>query len=208
LNGNSITLGGNITNNSSNPQTLNLGLNFTGNFTFNGASNSLIFAGGLTDRLAAGSTTLTLAGSGQLVNLFNSANNPGGTNVLLLNDPAADWAILDNPSSTLVTVPWVFEINNGSLDFGSESSAPRLTSTTVNGVPSDNQVGAVSGANATFNMINGTLTTSARFNTATAPGATGTINQFGGTFNIGSQFQGANGSNPGRFRWSMSAAAL
>jgi autotransporter-associated beta strand protein len=46
-------------------------------------------------------------------------------------------------------------------------------------------------------MVNGTFTTSARLNTATAANTTGIVNQTGGTLNIGNQFQGANGSNPG-----------
>jgi autotransporter-associated beta strand protein len=96
-----------------------------------------------------------------------------------------------------MTVPWVFEVNNGTFNYGMVASGPVLTTTTPNNVPSDNQVGAVSGASATFNMVNGTLTTASRFNTATASGSTGIISQSGGTFNIGSQFQGANGSNPG-----------
>src|SRR5438874_2460836 len=96
-----------------------------------------------------------------------------------------------------MAVPWVFEINKGTFNFGTATSAPNLTSTTVNGAPNDNQAGTVSGATGTFNMINGTFTTSARINTATASSSTGIINQTGGTLNIGNQFQGANGSNPG-----------
>jgi autotransporter-associated beta strand protein len=46
-------------------------------------------------------------------------------------------------------------------------------------------------------MVAGTLTTSARINTATALNSTGQINQVGGTLNIGNQFQGANGGNAG-----------
>jgi autotransporter-associated beta strand protein len=198
LSGNSIALGGNITNNSVNPQAINLGLNFNGNLTFYGASNTLTVAGGLTNRFGApGSTTLTLAGSGQLFNLLNSAVSPGGTNLLLLNSPGASWTLLDNSSSGAMVVPWVISVNNGEFSFGTESSAPVLTTTTINNVPQDNQVGAVSGATATFNMFNGTLITGARLNTATAANSTGILNQIGGILNIGSQFQGANGSNPG-----------
>jgi fibronectin-binding autotransporter adhesin len=198
LNGNPITLGGNITNNSSSPQTINLGLNFSSNCSFSGAAGPLILADGLTNRAGTtGPTTLSLSGSGQLVNLLNSAVSPGGTNILLLNDAAASWTLLDNPALRSMTVPWVLEVNNGTFNFGTDASAPNLTTTTPNNTPSDNLVGSVSGATATFNMVNGTLTTSARFNTALSSSSTGIINQFGGTLNIGSQFQGANGSNPG-----------
>jgi autotransporter-associated beta strand protein len=45
-------------------------------------------------------------------------------------------------------------------------------------------------------MVNGTLTTIARLNTATVANSTGIVNQVGGTLNVGQQFQGANGANP------------
>ena len=198
LNGNPITVGGNLTNNSPNLQTIDFGLNFNNSFVLNGGSNAFNIAGGLTNRLgAAGSTTITLAGSGRLVNLFNSAVSPGGTNIILVNDAAADWTLLNNASSSSTTVPWVLEVNSGTFSFGAAASAPILTMTTPNNSPSDNVVGAVANGISTFNMINGTLTTSSRFNTATASGSVGIINQLGGTLNMGSQFQGANGSNPG-----------
>jgi hypothetical protein len=198
LNGNAITLIGGITNNSSNPQTVALGINFGNSITLNGASNTLIIAGGLTNTLGApGSTTVTLAGTGKIENLFKSTTSPGGTNLMLLNSSDADWTLTDNDASTPMTVPWALAVNDGVFSFGDEDNAPVLTTTTVNGVPQDNQVGAASGATGVFNMVNGTLTTSARFNTATAANATGIIDQTGGTLNIGNQFQGANGSNPG-----------
>src|SRR5204863_1287180 len=99
--------------------------------------------------------------------------------------------------SLAMTVPWILSISNGTFNFGNAGSAPVLTTTTVNGAPVDNQVGMVSGAVGTLNMINGTLTTSARLNTATSAGATGIVTQVGGTLNIGSQFHGANGSGAG-----------
>ena len=83
LNGNSISLGGNITNDSANPQTINFGLNFSNNFTCAGAGGLLILGGGLTNRFGApGATTLTLTGTGQLANRLASTSNPGGTNIL------------------------------------------------------------------------------------------------------------------------------
>ena len=198
LNGNSIALGGNITNNSPNPQTVNLGLNFNTSVTINGSGNPLILGGGLTNTLgASGSTTLTLTGTGVLTNLLKSSTSPGGTNVILLNNSAANWTLEDNASSAPMTVPWVLEVNSGTFNFGDVSSAPTLAGMSAQGLPSDNQVGAVSGSTGTFNMVNGTFTTSARLNTATALNATGIVNQMGGTLNIGSQFQGANGGNAG-----------
>lgn len=198
LNGNSITVSGNFSNNSANAQTINFGLNFNNSFTLDGASGPLVIGGGLTNQFSAPSaTTLTLTGTGQLTDLFNSTTSPGGTNVLLLNDPAANWTLVHNAVSASVTVPWVFEVNNGTFTYGTADSAPTLSTTSAHNTPSDNQVGAVSDATATFNMVNGTLTTVTRFNTATVANSTGIINQSGGTWNAGDQFQGANGGNAG-----------
>jgi len=198
LNGNPVTLSGGITNNSAVSQTINLGLNFSNSITLNGAGSGLLIAGGLTNRLGApGSTTVTLAGNGTLQNLFNSPANPGGTNVLALNNVSANWTLTDNESSAPMTVPWAFAVNNGTFNFGDEDDAPALTLTTPNNSPQDNQIGGVSGGTGIFNMVNGILTTSSRFNTATALNSTGIVNQVGGILNIGSQFQGANGGNAG-----------
>jgi fibronectin-binding autotransporter adhesin len=194
LNGNPVT-GANITNNSANPQTIDLGLVFGTDISVNGGTAGLIIGGGLTNTIAgSSSTTITLAGNGLLTNLFASTITAGGTNLLSLNDPNGTWSLMDNASATPITVPWALNVNNGTFNFGSASSAPVLTSTTVNGHPTDNQIGIGTSATATLNISNGTFTTSARVNTGTATGATGNINVYGGTFNIGNQFQGANGS--------------
>jgi fibronectin-binding autotransporter adhesin len=201
LNGNPITLSGNVTNNSANPETINLGLNFGiagTNLTLNGGIAGLIVGNGLTNNLGApGYTTLTLAGAGTLTNLLNSVNSPGGTNVLNLVSSSANWTIVDNPASAAITVPWAFNIGAGTLNFGAGSSAPDLTSTTPNAGPQDNLVGNVSGQAATLNIANGTLTTLARWDTCQVLNSTGIIAQAGGTINIANQFQGANGSSTG-----------
>ncbi len=198
LNGNPLTLSGNILNSSSNPQAINLGLSFSNSLTFDGAGAPLVIGGGMTNTFGApGSTTLTLAGAGTLANLLRSTANPGGTNIILLNSAGAAWSLVDNPSSSPMTVPWVISINSGAFSFGTGSNAPILTTTTVNNTPQDNQVGAAGGALATLTISKGTLTTGARLNTATALNSTGIVNQVGGTFNIGSQYQGANGANAG-----------
>ena len=192
LNGNPVTLGGNIVNSSSNPQTIVLGLNFSANETFDGGSAGLIIGGGTTNT-ATGFTTLTLAGSGILTNILNSTTSPGGTNSLTLNSATANWTLMDNSSSTPMTNQWPIEILAGTFNFGNAGSAPVFFSTSAQGQPQDNQVGAVAGATGTLNMVNGTLTTVARLNTGViAAGSIGVINQIGGTLNIGSQFQGAN----------------
>ena len=198
LNGNPIFLAAAVTNTSAGSQTISLGMTFSNNLVFNGADGALIIGGGLTNTLGgSGSTTLTLSGTGELVNRFNSTTSPGGTNVIAENEGSASWTLLDNSSLTAVTVPWIFSINNGTFNFGGATSSPTLNCTTVNGAPQDNQIGDVTGGAGTFNMVNGTLTTVARFDTALAGTSTGVVNQVGGTLNIGSQFQGANGQNPG-----------
>ncbi len=198
LNGNPLTLAESILNNSSNPQTVALGLNFSNSLSLNGDSGLLVIRGGLTNTFGApGATTLTLAGAGTLANLLRSTTSPGGTNILLLNSASASWTLVDNASSTAATVPWIISVNSGTFAFGTASSAPVLTTTTVNNTPQDNQVGAIAGALGTLTISNGTLTTGARLNTATAANSTGIVNQVSGTLSVGSQFQGANGSNAG-----------
>jgi fibronectin-binding autotransporter adhesin len=196
LNGNSFTLAGNIANVSANAQTLTLGVNLSTNHTFY-ATNGLLVIGGALTHSAAAFNTLTLAGTGRITNLL--ASTGGGTNTVTINSNNYAWTIVDNGDSTPTTVPWVFSILGGTVNFGSGSSAPNLTSTTVNGQPIDHQFGQITGGKAILNMANGTLTTSARINTATALNSTGIVNQVGGTLNIGSQFQGANGGNAGEF---------
>lgn len=192
LNGNSVSLAGGITNSTANTQTINLGLTFTAPQTFTPGSGVLIIGGGLTNASSANTNTLTLAGTGILTNLLASALATE-TNVILMNNSAANWSLMDNPSSTAITAPWVLNDDLGTFNFGSATSAPNLTSTTVNGGPQDNVVGSIAGTS-TLNFSNGTFTTSARLNTGVGTNATGIVNQYGGTLTLGSQFQGANGT--------------
>jgi autotransporter-associated beta strand protein len=191
LDGNPVKLAGNITNNSSSEQTVNLGLSFATNTVLNGAAGPLIVDGGLTNTSSISALTLTLAGAGVLGNLLHSANYPGGgTNVMAMNNSSAAWTLLDNATSTPMTVPWVFTINAGTFNFGSTASAPSLASTVMNGEPQDFLVGTLVGATGTFNMYNGSLTTLARLDTgAENSGATGNVNIYGGTLTVGSQVQ-------------------
>ena len=191
LNGNPIIPGSNIVNSSTSQQTVNPGVDFGSTLTLNGGSGGLIVGGGLTNT-AAPLNTLTLAGTGTLTNLLASAD-PTGTNTISMTSSNANWTLMDNASSTPMTIPWTFDIRAGTFNFGSGSSAPSFSSITVNGQPQDQQVGVTTSNTATFNMNNGTLTTISRLNTATVNVSTGIVNQTGGTLNIGQQFQGANG---------------
>jgi fibronectin-binding autotransporter adhesin len=193
LNGNPIVPAGNIQNLSANSQTINLGLDFNANFTIDGGVGGMIVGGGLTNTATAPTRTIvTLAGLGTLTNLLASVD-PGGTNSIFMQSGTANWTLVDNAASAQMTVPWNFDIRAGTFNFGTASSAPKISSTSINGLPQDNQVGILSGTAGTFNMVNGTLTTIARLNTATVANSTGIVSQVGGTLNIGQQFQGANG---------------
>jgi autotransporter-associated beta strand protein len=200
LNGNAIALIGNLTNDSPNPQTVQLGLNFGANLTFDGASNNLDIFGGLTNTAGAGVTTLSLDGSGQLSDLWISASQPGGTNMLVLNDSAADWTVVHNIKSSAASVPWVFEVNAGIFNFGTASSAPVVNSVTTHNQPKDFEIANNPSTTATFNMVNGTLTIDGPLDTCTALNSTGNVSQNGGTMNVNGApyyFQGANGANTG-----------
>ena len=195
LNGNPIALTGNITNNSGSQQTINLGLNFSTNLTFNGGGGvsdgnvvgGLVIGGGLTNTLASGTATLTLTGVGVQTNRLG-----GGTNMIALSDSDANWTLVDNGGSSLVTVPWSYTINYGTFNFGTTSSAPKLTLVTVPATTLASPViGSSSLCPAIFNMVNGTLTHGA-VNTGTASGAIGTINMSGGVWAINGQIQNAN----------------
>lgn len=200
LNGNPVTVG-EVTNDSANPQTINLGLDIVASQSFNGVSNTLIIGGGVTN--GVNSDTLTLAGTGILTNLLGSTPSTA-TNTLALNSPDANWMLLDNPSAISIAAPWALDIAAGTFIFGSGSSAPRFTGTTLHNLPQDNQLGAASGASATLNIVNGTLSLNT-LNTGNAFDSTGIVNQTGGTLNLGptgpdeasDYFQGANGQNAG-----------
>jgi autotransporter-associated beta strand protein len=191
LNGNPVYLTGNVANNSTNAERVAIGISYGDNRTFTGNSGPLVIGGGVTNTVSL--TTLTLAGNGILTNIVGTATG-AETNSVLLTSSNANWTLVDNASSATMTVPWVLNVNNGTFNFGVGASAPRLTSTSVNGQPQDHIVGATPNSVAIFNMSNGVFTTSARLNTGTAGGATGIVNQVGGTMNIGSQLQGANGA--------------
>jgi autotransporter-associated beta strand protein len=189
LNGNPIALGGNVVNNSSNPQTIDLALDFGGSRTLNGATAPLIIGGGLTN--TANGTTLTLSGSGTLTNRLGATDPNTMTNIISVSSNA-NWALLDNSSATPITAPVQLDIVGGTLTFGSAGSAPNLNSTAI---ANNSRIGNVPGAAAALNMVNGTLTIAARLNTGTAANSLAAINQTGGTLNIGSLLQISDGSS-------------
>jgi fibronectin-binding autotransporter adhesin len=202
LNGNNILMGGQLINYSSNPQTVNLGLDFSSSVVLDGGSSAaapLIIAGGLNDQ--GNDTTTYFNGYGILSDNITIPNGVGtGTNLIALTNSSANWTIVDNPTATPMALPWGIEIYAGTLNFGTATSAPNFAATpgmnTLPG-PINHQVGTVSGAVGTLNMVNGTLTTAAVVNTAMAANSTGIINQTGGILNVFQWLQGANGANAG-----------
>jgi autotransporter-associated beta strand protein len=181
LNGNSFTLAAGITNNSSVPQTVALGINFGNNITLNGASNALFIAGGLTNTFGGpGVTTLTLAGSGTLNNQLACVNAATVTNIISVTGNA-NWTLLNNAASTPVTIPLQLDLLAGTFNFGQGASAPVIVSPAT---ASNSRLGVTAGAPATFNMVNGTFTIASRLNTGAAANTIAALNQSGGTINV------------------------
>ena len=201
LNGNAITLlGSNIVNNSTSLQTIEIPLDFSNSQTVSASAGPIILGGGL--NFTGGGTTnyLTLSGTGILTNLLSSLN-ANGTNLLAVTGAGSDWTLVDNSSSTPMTIPWSLQITNGTLNFGNAGSAPTLTSLTFHNGPADSQLGDANGANAMLNITNGTLSLNT-LNTGQALNSTGIVNVAGGILNLGpigsfasDYFQGANGGN-------------
>ena len=187
LNGNPIVLNGKISNISTNTQKVMIGLTITSNVLSGGASAPLIIGAGVTN--SVNPSGLVLAGTGIITNLLASAD-PTFLNVINVSSNA-NWTLVDNPSSTPITVPVQFDLSAGTFSFGQGASAPNLSSSAS---ANNSRIGIIPGAPATFNMVNGTLTISARLNTGTAANTIATINQSGGTLNAQALLQISDGS--------------
>jgi autotransporter-associated beta strand protein len=184
LTGNLLNIANGITNDSFNVEIVDLGITFSNNITLDGESNTLYVLAGLTNSVSQpAATIISLTGKGVLDNLFTGDYYPLETNIFATVSNA-NWTLQDNPSSTIMTGPWIFQINSGTFNFGSISSAPKLTSTTLEGSPLDHEIGSVSGATGVFNVVNGSLTTSSAVRAATAAGSTAIINVSGGTLSV------------------------
>ncbi len=186
LNGNSVNLGSSIVNDSLNPQTINLNLSLAAANTFSGSSGPLVIGGDVLNTVNL--ATLTLGGTGVLSNRLASAG--AVTNTLVLNDTNANWTLRDSPSSTAVTNPTALDIQAGTFNFGQAASAPVLASTAAINA----RLGAIGGAPAVFNMVNGTLIIPVRFNLGTAGNTIATLNQSGGLISVEDVLQGSDGS--------------
>ncbi len=177
LNGNAITLAGNINNSSANPQAVNLPLSYNTSRTFNGGTGGVNIGGGVTN--TANALTLTLAGNGTLTNLLGCTDPNSMTNIISVSSNA-NWTLKDNAFATPITTPVQLDII-GTLNFGQGGSAPSLISPAT---AANWRLGITPGAAGTLNMAGGTLSTTARLNTGNAANATAALNQSGGTINV------------------------
>ncbi len=184
LNGpNAVTLTANVTNASSNLQTLNVPISFAGNAGLLGGVSGLTITGALTDTAATGNQTLTIGGTGTLTD-STLVSNAGGT-LVLTTAAGSNWTMLASGTAATLAKGQLNFIGGGTFSFGTATSAPNLTITAVG---SDHTVGDAN-STSTFNMVNGTLLLKTRINTVN-----GIVNISGGTFTIWNQFQVANGA--------------
>jgi autotransporter-associated beta strand protein len=196
-----IAAAGNITNGSSQIQTVNLPVNFSGATTFAGgaaSSSNLVIGGAVTDTAASGSIVLTLTGNGTITD--NITNSSAASTIITPNSAGANWTILDNATSAPITLAsGQINIINGTLNYGTVTSAPNYT---VTAVPSDHTVGNAA-STGTFNMVNGTLLLKTRLNSVN-----GNINVSGGALTIWNQIQCANGAVANVATFTVSGGSL
>ena len=96
--GNTVTLGGGITNNSSNVQTVLSGLKVGASRTINGGTSvgaGIILGMGLTNIATTGVITITLAGNGTITNLLERPSTTG-TNIFATT-ASANWDAHEQP---------------------------------------------------------------------------------------------------------------
>ena len=183
LNGpNVVTLTANVTNASSNLQTLNLPVSFSGNVGLLGGTSGLTVAGALTDTGTTGNQALTLGGIGTLTDNLVSAT--GGT-LVVTTAAGSNWTMLASGSAVTLAKGQINLLAGGTFSFGTATSAPNLI---VTAVGSDHTVGDAA-SSSTFNMVSGTLLLKTRMNTIN-----GTVNVNGGALQVWNQFQESNGA--------------
>jgi fibronectin-binding autotransporter adhesin len=188
LNGNDITLDGNIVNQSSNPQAIKLAMSQGASRTFNGGSAGLAIGGALTN--TANLVTNTLAGTGTLANALASADPNSITNFLSVISNA-NWTMVDNATATPNSVPVQLDVHAGTFNYGTALIAPVMTNTQAAFVW---RIGVTPGIPAIFNMVNGTLVSAPRLNTGAGGGTIAQVNQSGGTLTTLTLVQGSDSS--------------
>ncbi|MGN6371335.1 MAG: autotransporter-associated beta strand repeat-containing protein [Phycisphaerae bacterium] len=200
LNGpNAVDLTANITNASTNLQTLNLPITYEAPVALLGGFAGLSINGAIADNATTGAQTLSLGGNGTLTN--NLAASAGGA-VVLTTLNGANWTMLDSGSAVTLAKGQLNVLGGSTFNFGSLTSSPSLTITANSG--SDHTVGeATAGTVGTFNVVGGTLVLKTRLNSLN-----GNINISGGATTVWNQIQIANGDLSQVSNFTMSGGTL
>jgi len=195
LNGNPITLAGNLINGSASRQTVNAGVNLSlnsgTNVLFNAGTAGMVINGGITNT-SGNLYTLQLQGTNGILTAplqSSAAGSPYNLAVSLnaVTGGTNNWSMVGNNSSTLTNLTIV---GNGSVTFGTGTDAPSLTITNANGFGAIT-VGATTNTANTFTMNSGQI---ALTNANNAPldlgtvGATGVFNMNSGTLDLNGKY--------------------
>jgi fibronectin-binding autotransporter adhesin len=218
LNGNPVTISGDIANNSSSSQTMNLDVtlnNSAANYNFTGGTSGLTLNSNLTGSASAAAMQQILVTGNAAINGVISSAGVDATAGLRLNvtNAVSDTLGLTLGGNKTSAFNGQLAVSHGVMNYGSATEAPNMTITRIaNGNFGEFlTVGAVAAGTSTFNMKNGNLTlndgqlgvgaTSIRLALANVGNATNASesaiwNQTGGTLTL----QGFNlGTSPGVF---------
>jgi autotransporter-associated beta strand protein len=209
LNGNPLTLEGNINNNSTNLQTLNPSISLADNPVFNAGTAGLVLNGGVTNASSTAYTIHLQGVRGTLAGPLQSSSAGLQENLAVTLDYNAgesnSWSIVGNNTSYLTNLT----VSSGSITLGTGSDSPSLSitnssayalevgdTTNVTSVFTMNsgtlaatysneqplEMGAL-GSTGIFNMNGGLLTLSGKYIQIGDTGGQGIFNQSGGTVN-------------------------
>ena len=193
LNGNDITLTGNITNRLANVQTNNLSMSIAENPIFNAGTAGMVIGGGITNTSSTWYTIHLQGTNGILAGplLSSVAGSPYNLAVTLDNVAGASntWSIVGNNASYLTNLTVA---GSGNITFGTGSDAPSLAITNNQSLAAL-AVGGTAGVTGYFTMNSGTL---ALTNANNAPldldsavsGATGVFNMNGGSLFVSGKY--------------------
>ena len=157
LGGNQLNLAGNLVNNSSNLQTVNLPLNVVGNRNINAGSAGLSLAG-LAGGSGAGQVITLLGTGGAIAGPINASGLRIQQNASTGGSDSDTWSFVGNNTSSNTGQ---FVLSRGVTNFGSATDAPNIKIIGARFTNSDFFIigdSGVAGAASTFNMVAGTLT--------------------------------------------------